>query len=393
MSVTIEAEDLKRFLDGAADVSAGPLGGIMPHRIKAEYRGQIADPLFLWNEFCPVGVHVNLRISAPTTVTLASYVLEPGDYRMSVTANAGQDVNVEDLELTNPGRLIPNFSDGTFSLQPGVPMHVHLEPAASAGGTFSILLSHTCLTELLGIESEGDVETVPVVPGRLRWVHYGSSISHGSQVVSPSRRWPEQVARKLSLHLKDFSLSGNAQMDPCMARAIAGTPADLITCAIGINIVNADSMRERFFVPALHGFLDTIREKQPNTPLYLVTACACPMQERTPGPIVMTGDGNFLVAKREVENDAGALSLERTRELIAQVAERRNDANLTVVDGRAFLGEGDAELLVDNLHPGPEGIDLMTQRISKMLTPVLSSLTPNTDTRRQRRTERIRKED
>jgi hypothetical protein len=44
---------------------------------------------------------------------------------------------------------------------------------------------------------------------------------------------------------------------------IRDAPADLITLKVGINLVNADSMRERTFRPAVHAFLDTIREGIP----------------------------------------------------------------------------------------------------------------------------------
>jgi hypothetical protein len=41
------------------------------------------------------------------------------------------------------------------------------------------------------------------------------------------------------------------------------TPADVISLKIGINLVNTDLLRLRAFTPAMHGFLDTIREGHP----------------------------------------------------------------------------------------------------------------------------------
>ena len=374
MSYTYGPNELQQFLDGCADTVPGPLGGIMPHRVPLRYRSQIEDPWCTFAEFCPSGVHVDLRITAPTTIALEAYELEPGDYRLSILRHAGGAVHVEDVPVQTPGALIPDVANGSYSLRPGTPMKVQLDPANSDDGVFTVILSHTCLIELLGIESEQPVQPVGIADDTVRWVHYGSSISHGAQVASPARRWPEQVARALGIHLQDLSLSGNAQMDPCMARAIADSPADVITCAIGVNITNADSMRERFFIPALHGFLDTIRDKHPDTPLYLVTACSCPIQEHTPGPTIMKPDRTFVVVKREVENDAGALTLQRTRELIEHVAQRRSDEHLTVVDGRTFFGPDDTDLLLDNLHPGPEGVDLIAQRVTAAFAKVLPGI-------------------
>ena len=44
-------------------------------------------------------------------------------------------------------------------------------------------------------------------------------------------------------------------------------------------------MRLRAFTPAVHGFLDTIREGHPTTPLLVVSPILCPIHEDTPGPI------------------------------------------------------------------------------------------------------------
>jgi hypothetical protein len=62
------------------------------------------------------------------------------------------------------------------------------------------------------------------------------------------------------------------------------TPADLVSVKIGINLVNTDLMRLRAFAPAVHGFLDTIREGHPTAPLLVVSSMLCPIHEETPGP-------------------------------------------------------------------------------------------------------------
>ena len=378
MPFSYEPRELQQFLDGAAEVVPGPLGGILIHRVPQRYLTPIVEACewFRRVELCPSGVHLNLRISAPTTLTIAAYQLVPGEHLLSILTHTPEGVRVRDVSVPTPGDVVVDPADDSYTLESGTPMRVQLTPEDSEQGVFTLLPPHTCIVELLGLESELPIERVEPSPEAVRWVHYGSSISHGAQVASPARRWTEQVRRALDVHLREYSLSGNAQMDPCMAHCIADTEADIITCAIGINITNADSMRERFFIPALHGFLDTIREKHPYTPLYVSTACSCPIQENAPGPSFMRPDGMFAVPKREVEYDVGALTLQRTRELIEQVTARRDDPALTVVDGRTFFGPDDAHLLVDNLHPGPEGIDLIAQRVTKALAAVLPEPQP-----------------
>ena len=73
-------------------------------------------------------------------------------------------------------------------------------------------------------------------------------------------------------------------LDQFVARTIRDLPADLISVKAGINVVNGDTMRERTFGPALHGFLDTVRDGHPTTPIALVTPIVCPIVEDHPGP-------------------------------------------------------------------------------------------------------------
>ena len=82
------------------------------------------------------------------------------------------------------------------------------------------------------------------------------------------------------VELINLGLGGSALLDPFTARTMRDTPADLISVKIGINLVNADLMRLRAFIPAVHGFLDTIREGHPTTPL-LVVSRSCARSTRT----------------------------------------------------------------------------------------------------------------
>ena len=116
------------------------------------------------------------------------------------------------------------------------------------------------------------------------WLHHGSSISHGSDAASPSATWPALAAAHGGVELINLGLGGSALLDPFTARTLRDTAADLISVKIGINLVNPDLMRLRAFMPAVHGFLDTIRDGHPTTPLLVVSPIYCPIHEDTPGP-------------------------------------------------------------------------------------------------------------
>ena len=145
-------------------------------------------------------------------------------------------------------------------------------------------------------------------------------------------------------------------------------PADLISIKVGINVVNGDTMRERVFVPALHGFLDTLRDGHPNTPLLVVTPIIYPAGEDHPGPSIVR-DGTSAVLDRPAELAYGALSIGRIRRLIADVVERRQkvgDAQLHLLDGRELFGESDVGDLPDGLHPNNAGYRRMGERFAKL---------------------------
>ena len=107
----------------------------------------------------------------------------------------------------------------------------------------------------------------PAPDNRKKWIHYGSSISHCIEAERPMNVWNIHAARLLGLNVRNLGLAGECHVDGFVARTIAGHDADFISLKMGINVVNADSMRERSFVPAVHNFLDIIRVKKPTTPI------------------------------------------------------------------------------------------------------------------------------
>ncbi|MFZ2272318.1 MAG: lipase, partial [Corynebacterium variabile] len=162
--------------------------------------------------------------------------------------------------------------------------------------------------------------------------------------------------------------------DPFVPRTIAGLEADIISVKFGINLVNADLMRRRALGPAVHGFLDTIRDAHPDTPLIVMSSVCCPIQESNPGPLApdfSDGTMKFVATGDPTEVAAGKLTLEVVREELASVVAQRaaDDPHLTYVNGLDLLGHADVEELpyADNLHPGSQA----HQRIGERFTPTL----------------------
>jgi hypothetical protein len=228
---------------------------------------------------------------------------------------------------------------------------------------------------VVALRGDGEVSPPPAL-GR-RWLHHGSSISHGAGAASPTRTWPAVAARESGVELTNLGFAGNALVDPFAARAIRDTPADVISIKLGINVVNHDAMRRRAFVSALEGFLATVRDGHPATPLLVVTPILCPIVERVPGPTVAdpAAPGKtpaYRALGRADELADGKLSLAVIRAALADIVARRRaagDDHLRLVDGRWLYGEADAAArpLPDNLHPDAETHLIMGRRFADVL--------------------------
>jgi lysophospholipase L1-like esterase len=175
------------------------------------------------------------------------------------------------------------------------------------------------------------------------------------------------VAEEVGLELTDFGLAGQCQLDPFMGRVIRDAPADVISVKVGINLVNAASMSERTFGPAVHGLLDQIRDGHAAVPLLVVSPIFCPSVEDHSGPTVPNAAGRFDVVAAPQDARPLGLTLRRIRAIVADiVAQRRaaGDDALHHLDGLALFGEADRDLLYDDLHPSPEGYALLGRRFA-----------------------------
>jgi hypothetical protein len=371
--VTIPLPDPRVEIRGAAWLEES-LDGVLPHRLPASARAQFPDDFMAMVETQPSGVRLRFRTAAQKAcldVRVLRVAVDPAP------PGAPQPFDVVIDGVSQPGGCASEAGvialeplAGTTVERPGPPGVVHL--ALDGDGVterdVEIWLPPGETVRLVALTTDAPV-SLPSPVRAPRWVHHGSSISHGAGAASALGSWPVVAARTAGLDLVNLGFSGNAVLDPFVARAIRDQPADVITLKLGINVVNHDAMRLRAFGPAVHGFLDTIREGHPTTPLVVVSPLWCPLVETTPGPTSLdpADPSVFRTLGHPSEVADGKLSLTVIRDVLRSVAAARDDPALTYVSGLSLYGPADGLPMRDLLHPDAEAHRLIGRRFAALL--------------------------
>ena len=366
------------FLRGARELER-TAQGVLPHRLPAAARAQSNDPQLLMVESQPSGVRIALRTEATvleldTVRTRTVYAGVPP--RPDGMIELVVDGQVLGSAATSGGNTITiDMATGSAGHERGPVCTTRFAHLAAGAKDIELWLPHNETTELVELRTNAPVRPAPA-SARPVWLHHGSSISQGSNATAPTGVWPAVAARLAGVELTNLGLGGSAMLDQFTARTIRDTPADVISVKVGINLVNADLMRLRAFGPAVHGFLDTIRDGHPETPLLVVSPIYCGIHEDTPGPgafdleAIRAGRLRFRATGDPAERGAGKLALGVIRDELARIVGQRagDDAHLYLLDGLTLYGERDAAALPlpDALHPDAATHQLMGERFARL---------------------------
>ncbi|AWH92873.1 SGNH/GDSL hydrolase family protein [Dietzia lutea] len=351
--------DITRMLRGHDHVETTSRG-VLPHRLPAWVGAQFPDPQLSSMEAQPSGVRLAM-VTEAQSIELVTHTTRI-DYRGIERPRGSVDLVIEqqlvssDL-LTGGDAIETDLQTGSTSLVSGPPHLTRFEDIGAGEKLVELWLPHNERVEIVKLRADAPLTPAPTT--RRAWLHHGSSISHGSNATTPARIWPAVAARLGGVELRNLGFGGSALVDPFTARAMRDTPADVISLKLGINVVNSDSMRLRSFVPAVHGFLDTIRDGHPTTPILLVSPIYCGIHEDTPGPGAIAaesfsaGRALFEATGETGDTAQGRLTLRVIRDALSSVFAHRDDENLHYLDGTELYGAEDAaeHPLPDALHP------------------------------------------
>jgi lysophospholipase L1-like esterase len=340
-------------------------GGHSLHRLPGWTQPQVVDPALALIRQMPSGARIEVVTDGSAVeLDVQLTVLQLND---APPVGASFDLEVDGELVGNVvshdgTKLRVDMETGAIDFEPGGPTTIRFDGMPAGEKLLRVWLPNAATVDLIAVRVDGSA-AAPSLSQR-RWVHYGSSISHCVEATRPTGVWPVVAARLAGVDLQNLGLAGQCQLDGFTARTIRDLPADLISCKLGINIVNGDTMRERTFVPAVHNLIDTIREGHPDAPLVIITPIFCAPHEEGFGPSLFRG-GRCTSGERPAELAVGALNLTRIRQLHAEIVQVRRaagDANLHLMSGLDLCGPADAGDLPDDLHPNPAGYQRMGER-------------------------------
>ncbi len=358
MTFSLDPVAIEPLLFGMVDTVRGP--GLTPLRLPDRAFEQMFDEFSRAVASFSAGIRLEFESAASRielNVTLTRHPLITGNTPSSFCLFVdGERVRTEEVPATADAGRVSETDTVTATVLFDIS-----EALAPDRRSFQIWFPHDAKVSINLLRADAPVMPSSAAP-RLRWIHYGSSISQCVDTPDPSDSWPAAASRELDLDLISMGLAGSCMLDPYAARAIRDTPADLITLKIGINIVGADAFAARSLSPVIHGFLDTIRDGHPDTPIVVISPVFCGIHEFTPGPTVMSPDGRWTAA------GTGNLTLMDIRHALDRVVADRvtHDRALFHFDGRRLLGEHDSSHLYDSVHPDTDGYRMIASRFSDL---------------------------
>ncbi|MFE6161068.1 GDSL-type esterase/lipase family protein [Streptomyces sp. NPDC056486] len=172
---------------------------------------------------------------------------------------------------------------------------------------------------------------------RPRWLVHGDSIAEGWSVSRPHLAWPALAGRALGVESVNLGYAGAARGELASAEQLASLEADLLTVAFGTNCWSRTPHSAGLLYETARAFLALVRRGHPDVPLLVVSPVIRPDAETTPNALGAT-----------------------LGELRTAVERAALDAGVDLLPGRELLHAGH---LVDGVHPGDEGHELLAKAV------------------------------
>ena len=361
---------LKDFFDVGLQFMAAHLSGSRIHLKTSSSKIRVIAKNLSNTSICDYDCYVNKQFVA-TKISTGKNVINAHGVEYNGKEMMRERYRVS--QLTMADLVDEDFHTIEFDLSP------YISEGSNHMNDVEIWLPHTNSIYLkdIFINNHSKIQK-PLKDGRPKFITHGSSITHaiaGDATTSvrgrgtggsPSKSWPGTCARVCDFNLTNLGFGGQCHMDNSVARTIRDLPADFIALKLGINTHNMATFGIRGFSQAAIGFLRTIRDGHPNTPIVVLSPIYSTWREKLSANVV-----TLAMEPERNEKLKMFLSLEQMRRHLKRVIEilqRNGDTNLYYRSGLDMFNIDDfnAGLMPDGLHPNADGYQMMGRRFAAM---------------------------
>lgn len=206
--------------------------------------------------------------------------------------------------------------------------------------------------EFRGVKGKGvRPPTAEELPS-LRYLSYGTSITHGAAASWPHLAYVAQVARRLGADLLNFGVGGSCHCEAEFADYLASREDwDVATLALSVNMMGFTPEEFRKRVTYL---VDTVAGSNTDRPVACITLYR------------YFGDREVNPGTYETPSKADLF-----REILREAAAQCPHPNVHVFEGREMLTDLGG-LTSDLIHPAEDGMIQMGENIARRLLPLLA---------------------
>ena len=202
-----------------------------------------------------------------------------------------------------------------------------------------------------GIEGDGlRAPTADEVPS-LRYLSYGTSITHGASATAMHLTYVRQVAWRLGADLLNFGVGGSAFCEKELADYMAGREDwDIATLALSVNMVGGFSVEE--FTERVSYMVNTVAGANTKRPVVCIT--------------LYPHFRDFCIDE-DLKDKTSTF-----RQVLRDVVDDCPHPNVHLIEGTDMLTDIGG-LTVDLIHPGDLGMIEMGERIAQELKELMAT--------------------
>jgi lysophospholipase L1-like esterase len=298
-------------------------------------------PPAVWNlGRSPSGARVRFRTDSNVLAVRVEYASAPDMANMHAFGQTGVDVYLDGIYR---GTAIAKKDSKTGEPVEHVYFDLGSRPRVERAVTLYLPLYKAAKLLAIGVDKPAQIRRAAPYALPRPVVFYGTSITQGGCASRPGMSYQAILSRMLNLDIVNLGFSGNGKGEPEVARMVAEIDAAAFVMDFAQNNKTVESVREVY-----EPFLNTIREKHPTTPIFVITPISS--------------------AREALADHAGRL--EAMREHIRQVASKRiaaGDKRIQIVEGTDLIGPDRLEGFVDTVHPNDLGFQWMAEGLARRL--------------------------